>query len=180
MSHNSTDLLKNYHALVSKVDSLCGEILHTCADAIYCRKGCDGCCRRFSVFWVEAVNLAQAVGSLPKEQMKYLRNRAGALSGHDVCPLLEDGACILYAHRPIICRTHGLPILIRQGANVQVDYCPKNFRNIETLPGSAILDLDRLNETLAAVNLLFVSRYFDGRGPPTVRLTISEALMLKI
>jgi hypothetical protein len=62
---------------------------------------------------------------------------------------------------------------------VQVDYCPRNFQNIETLPGNMILDLDRLNETLAAINLHFVSCYFDGREPLAARLTISEALMLE-
>jgi Fe-S-cluster containining protein len=177
---NSAELLKNYHDLVHRVDSLCGEIVRTCADSITCRKGCDVCCRHFSVFWVEAVNLARAAGDLPKEQLALLRNRAESLVGHDVCPLLDDGSCILYAHRPIICRTHGLPIIIRHGEDVQVDYCPRNFQNVATLPGNAIVDLDRLNETLAAINLLFVSRYFGRRPPPTARLTICEALMLKI
>jgi Fe-S-cluster containining protein len=177
---NSAELLKNYNDLVHRVDSLCGKILLTCGDSITCRKGCDECCRHFSVFWVEAVNLARGAGELPKEQLAFLRNRAESLVGHDVCPLLYDGSCILYAHRPIICRTHGLPIIIRQGAAVQVDYCPRNFQNVSTLPGNAIVDLDRLNETLAAINLLFVSRYFDRKAPSTDRLTICEALMLNI
>jgi Fe-S-cluster containining protein len=174
------ELLKNYHALVHRVDSLCGEILRTYGDSITCRKGCDECCRHISVFWVEAVNLARAAGDLPKEQSEVLLTRAESLAGKDVCPLLHEGACLLYDHRPIICRTHGLPILIRQGADVQVDYCPRNFQNVETLPGNMILDLDRLNETLAAINLRFVSCYFDGREPPVARLSISEALMLEL
>jgi uncharacterized protein len=61
-----------------------------------------------------------------------------------------------------------------------VDYCPRNFRNIETLPGNAIVDLDRLNEALATINLLFVSEYFERGSPSKARLTISEALLVKI
>jgi hypothetical protein len=174
------DILNNYRELVRRVDSLCGEILRKCADSIACRKGCDECCRHFSVFWVEAVNLSLAARNLTKEQTERLHNRLELLAGNDVCPLLDKGACILYSHRPIICRTHGLPILIRQGPDGQVDFCPRNFRNVETLPGNAIVDLDRLNEALATINMLFVSKYFDGASPPKTRLKISEALQLKI
>jgi Fe-S-cluster containining protein len=174
------ELLNNYRQLVGRIDSLCAEIHRAYSGSIACRKGCNSCCRHFSVFWVEAVTLALAARSLPKEQLALLRNRAKSFTVQDICPLQEDGACILYAHRPIICRTHGLPILMRRGADVRVDYCPRNFANIETFSGNAILDLDRLNEILAAINLLFVSRYFDGKEPPTTRVTISEALMMEI
>jgi Fe-S-cluster containining protein len=42
------------------------------------------------------------------------------------CPNLdESGLCMMYEHRPIVCRTFGLPI--RDGANYIGDICELNF-----------------------------------------------------
>jgi len=172
--------LNNYYQLVAKVDALCTEIMTNCAESISCRKGCDACCRQFSIFWVEAINLATVVANLPQKQAAFLRSKAADLADLDVCPLLEDGTCALYAARPIICRTHGLPILTSTETAPVIDFCPQNFTEQETIPGNLIIDLDQLNKTLAAINALFVSQYFKGNPPPTERLTIADALFLKI
>lgn len=177
---NHAELFKNYRQLVDRIDALCTEIHRTYSDSITCRKGCDSCCRLFSVSWVEAVFLAVSARALSDEWLNFLRNRALTSDGQDTCPLLVDGACILYPYRPIICRTHGLPILIRHGRDVRVDYCPRNFTNATTLTGSGIVDLDRLNDTLAAVNLLFIASYCKGKEPSKERWSIAEALLLEI
>ncbi|MGA7826295.1 MAG: YkgJ family cysteine cluster protein [Geobacteraceae bacterium] len=177
---DSNNQLQNYHTLVTKVDSLCAGIVEQCRDSISCQKGCDECCRHFSIFWVEAVNLAIVVANLPQKQADFLRSRARKVSDQDGCPLLVDGACALYSARPIICRTHGLPILIRSRTTQTVDFCPRNFTQAETIPGKAIIDLDVLNNSLAAINALFVSRYFNGNPPSAERLAIADALLLKI
>jgi hypothetical protein len=91
-----------------------------------------------------------------------------------------DGVCVLYLARPIICRTHGLPVLARSENAQFVDFCPRNFTLAETIPGHLIIDLDQLNTTLVAINALFVSSYFTENPPPTERLTIADALCLKI
>ncbi|MHC1698125.1 MAG: YkgJ family cysteine cluster protein [Geobacteraceae bacterium] len=174
------DLLQNYHNLVARIDSLCAGVLSQCADSISCRKGCDACCRHFSIFWVEAVNMAGFVANLSQKQAAHLRSRAQNHADQDICPLLVEGACALYPARPIICRTHGLPILTRIETGRSVDFCPRNFTRAETIPGHLIIDLDTLNKTLVAINALFVSRYFNGNPPPTERLSIADALFLKI
>jgi hypothetical protein len=61
-----------------------------------------------------------------------------------------------------------------------IDFCPKNFQRSDTLPGSAVIDLDQLNDMMAAVNALFVSEYFQGNHPPFERPTIADALLWKI
>jgi len=172
--------LHNYYNLVAKVDSLCTEIMKQCADSVSCRKGCDACCRHFSIFWVEAISLANFVTNLPQKQAAFLRSKAQFLTEKDVCPLLVDGVCAVYSIRPIICRTHGLPIFTRGETTQIIDFCPQNFTQVETIPGHLIIDLDQLNTTLVAINALFVSRYFNGNPPPTERLTIADALFLKI
>jgi len=60
-----------------------------------------------------------------------------------------------------------------------IDFCPRNFQHAESIPGNVVIHLDRLNETLAAVNTLFVQQYFQGTPPPTERVTIADSLLLK-
>ncbi len=44
------------------------------------------------------------------------------------CPLLGvDGSCLIYMHRPMICRTHGLPNIDNSGESFSDLYCSRNF-----------------------------------------------------
>lgn len=171
--------LQNYWNFVDKIDILCRNIEKKYFEQIACRKGCDICCRHISLFRVEAVNLSLALRRLPEEESSFIREKARASSPDGPCPLLENGACLLYQARPIICRTHGLPILTREFDRPSVDFCPGNFRGVESLPGNAIIDLDLLNTSLAAINALFVAGFFNGNPPEKERLTIAEALLLE-
>ncbi len=167
--------LNNYRQLVGRIDELCRRIEERYAGHIACRRGCDECCRHLSLFWVEGVALALALQSLPGKQRNRLRRKARESRPDGPCPLLEDGACLLYHARPVICRTHGLPILAGDG---RVDFCPRNFGGLAALPGDAVLDLERLNTALAGVNALFVAEHFSDHPPGKDRLTIAEALLL--
>lgn len=171
--------LTNYRTLVARVDALCRQIEADFRSQIVCRRGCDACCRHLSLFRVEAVNLAQALHGLPGPEAARIRDRARRSVADGPCPLLENGVCQLYAARPIICRTHGLPLLLGEG-EMRVDYCPENFRGLDALPAAAVIDLERLNTTLAAVDSLFVSAVSPDRLPVGERLTIAAALLLEL
>lgn len=48
------------------------------------------------------------------------------------CPLLgEDGGCLVYEYRPMICRTHGLPNIDNSGESFSDLYCTLNFAGID-------------------------------------------------
>jgi len=172
--------LENYRTLVARVDALSQRITDEFNDRIACRRGCDACCRHLSLFWVEGVALAQALEGLPEAAAERIRERARQAAADGPCPLLEEGACLLYAARPIICRTHGLPLLTGGGMERRIDYCPENFRGVESLPAGAVIDLERLNTMLTAVNALFISEVFHGQLPGQERLAIAEALLLEL
>jgi hypothetical protein len=88
-------------------------------------RGCEeSCCRTlfYHHTYAEFMLLEVGLQSLPKAALKCVRQRASevqaifdrdgrvaARSPRTMCPLNRDGRCILYAHRPMICRLHGIP-----------------------------------------------------------------------
>ena len=87
-------------------------------------KGCkDNCCK--SLFFhhthVEKSYLRHGFTRLDPARQKTIRNRAeeyiektfqsqkNVESKKIMCPVNEDGLCLLYKYRPMICRLHGLP-----------------------------------------------------------------------
>lgn len=165
--------LENYLTLLRRVDELCGATSARFDSQISCRPGCDACCRHLSIFAVEAAALRGALRALPGPDAAFIRQSAKLAGPEGPCPLLHDGLCLLYRTRPIICRTHGLPLLISRDGESGVDFCPENFREVSSIPGSAVIDLDRLNANLAAINALFLRSF-----PGPERLTVAQALQL--
>lgn len=172
--------LNNYRQLVERVDDLCRRILQAYPEQIVCHKGCDSCCRHLSLFWVEGVALALALEALPERDAETIRQRARSATPDGPCPLLEAGCCLLYAARPLICRTHGLPLLGNRDGERFVDTCPENFKGVKNLPATAVIDLDLLNVTLATINGLFVSEAFCGDASAEQRISIAESLLLEL
>lgn len=70
------------------------------------------------------------------------------------CPLLDEaGRCKVYAARPLICRSHGLPIQV--GPSTQRDVCPLNFPDgpePAELPDADVLNVNSLNAILAVID----------------------------
>lgn len=92
-----------------------------------------------------------------------------------MCPLNEQGRCILYAHRPMICRLHGLPHLLRRpdGKAQTGPGCDDFYRQCGAAPHKS---LDRTPHYAAMAQLekgLRRQLGFDGR----IRLTIAQMVM---
>jgi Fe-S-cluster containining protein len=170
------DVLENYRQLVARIDALCQGIEGALHEHITCSEGCSSCCTAVTLFPVEAAALRAVLDSLPADQAAAIRRHVSEHADDERCPLLEHHRCLLYSARPIICRTHGLPILYSENDGQHVDCCPLNLEQCESLPGSVVIDLDRLNALLVAINALFLSQS-DAPDDPPERLTIAEALL---
>lgn len=82
-----------------------------------CTKGCDTCCRQLAdlpqLTATEWDLLRQGLAALPPEHQHSIRNKVAALPDQPTspitCPLLDTttGACPVYPHRPVACRSYG-------------------------------------------------------------------------
>lgn len=85
------------------VDELAAAVAERSRDRLACRAGCSGCCADgLTVFVIEAARIARAHEAL-------LAHEAPGPEGG--CAFLDgEGRCRVYAERPYVCRTQGLPL----------------------------------------------------------------------
>jgi hypothetical protein len=154
-------------------------------------QGCsDNCCDSYFLHhtYVEWCYLQLGIQQLSGEKQVELRQRSvqyidtcmqALRLGRQpqiLCPLNENGLCILYKHRLMICRTHGVPAFFVRPDGERVSF-PGCFRCQERVGGrqnyptvDRTLTLQRLavleNQLLQSKRHLF----------PRVKLTIAEML----
>lgn len=144
------DPLRNLAALRHRVDHHAARVMGHYLAHFACKRGCTGCCQtERTVSDVEYEALRLAVARLPAPTRARLVEAAAGTP----CPLLLDGGCAVYADRPVICRSHGLPLVMEE----QLDVCPLNFTggDIAALPREDVLSIDVVTTILVAVNQLF-------------------------
>lgn len=123
-------------------------------DAFTCRVGCSSCCHvQFGVLGVEADRLRIALGALARhDPVLRGRVRSQALDpSRTACALLVDERCSVYDERPIICRSHGLPIRIKHDdGTMSTETCQLNFVGAAAPEASTLL-LDAVNAPLSVI-----------------------------
>lgn len=167
-------LLDNYKQLVARVDALCDVISLSLGKQITCSAGCSSCCTSITIFPVEAAAMREALAGLPGQEAREIIRHVSEHADGERCPLLFQHNCLLYEARPIICRTHGLPIIYTNNDQRNSDCCPLNMNDTEAISGSQVVDLDKLNTLLAAVNSIYLSQS-DSTDIPE-RLTIADVI----
>lgn len=169
-------VLDNYRNLIARVNELCSSIEQALQGQLTCSEGCSSCCAAITIFPVEAAALRHALEELPASEATAILRHVEERASGECCPLLSDQRCLLYEARPIICRTHGLPILFSEDNRQRLDCCPLNPVSLESLSGPQMINLDRLNLVLVAINALFLKQ-IQARSDQPERLTIAEALL---
>lgn len=144
------DFLQEYLDLVSRVDGEVKKVAELHGPRLHCKPGCCRCCTISSVLPLEAALLRQAVGGLDGWVKKVMQGQGGDSS----CPLLVDSLCAVYPSRPLICRTHGLPIAYvdyeRQA--IEVSACPLNFAADYDFDRQELFFIDPFNTELVSLN----------------------------
>jgi Fe-S-cluster containining protein len=165
---------------------------------IQCRKGCNDCCHHlFQITELEAAYISRAVKELPPEDRarlkararEYLNDRAALLAKADVpeawgrlpppgtrlaCPALEDGACRIYSHRPLICQKYGIPLHNPRKPD-QLFACELNFQPGEEIDVTELVQIQTaLHNHWADIQAEYNSR---GGRRDTRPLTVARAIL---
>ncbi|MBI2215112.1 MAG: YkgJ family cysteine cluster protein [Acidobacteria bacterium] len=140
----------SYREILRRADDHFDLVRKRLGQHLECRLGCTGCCH--GLFEIGAADVAMITDAL-RAAAPSLRDRIVARSreiletfdspairdcsssekeefferaGDVACPALaDDGACMFYDHRPLVCRTFGLPI--REGSSYLGQECELNF-----------------------------------------------------
>ena len=144
--------MSRYLPVLAAADRHFAKVAEEQPGALACRSGCTGCCHGlFEIARVDVTVMAEGLAALPPGERAAIERRAEAIleeHPHPIdwseepdgsrerffaatselpCPCLrEDGRCAIYEHRPLLCRTFGLPI--RDRDRYIGDECELNFR----------------------------------------------------
>lgn len=140
------DWVERLHGVV---DELVAPLALVNGARLNCRPGCHDCCAdALSVFEIEAAVIERHYTELLA---------TGVANVEGGCAFLDDhGQCRVYAHRPYVCRTQGLPLRWLEqdehGVASEVrDVCPLNGEGpaLEELSSDACWTLGPIEERLA-------------------------------
>ncbi|WP_159517072.1 YkgJ family cysteine cluster protein [Sunxiuqinia indica] len=139
----------NYHELKDQIDLLTEKLSDTHKNHMVCKKGCDLCCMDYNVFPVEYNSIKMKIENEP---IDFQESTDGS------CIFLKDHACQIYEHRPIICRTHGLPLLFMNEEQWELSACELNFTDFDDEDFSAknTFPQDKFNSELFIVNKNYI------------------------
>ena len=147
------EALAAYVELLRKIDAKVSEIRSRHPSAFSCARRCHGCCAPgLTVSALEAESIREylsrdGIASNAAQTLAETRPHARARCGF----LTAEGDCSIYEARPIVCRSHGAPIVTPDGER---DVCPLNFDGIrlDELPAVDLLNAETVNVLLALLN----------------------------
>src|SRR5262245_20888536 len=164
--------MSRYSELATKVDAFFARVQSRHGADMLCGSGCHHCCHvRLSITQVEAQAIRDELAGWTNERKQALTSNASAAPA-DRCAALHEGRCSIYAARPIVCRSHGAPIRLREARSLPVvTACSNNF----TAHGPTAADPDCIMDqaTLSAL-VLAVDRDAGNTG---ARIDLAALLM---
>ncbi len=138
--------------LHAEIDAAAARLAERHAARLHCRRGCSACCvDGITVFEIEAERIRAHHADLLASGAPHPRGACAFLDG--------EGACRIYADRPYVCRTQGLPLRWldeRRSAELR-DICPLNEAGepIESLPADECWTLGPFERRLAELQRRF-------------------------
>lgn len=176
-----------YREMEISYDKVAGQLGLTCS-------GCsDNCCDSYFMHhtYIEWSYLWHGLSELSPEKQKEILGRAeeyerkceeslsAGMRPQIMCPLNDNGRCILYKHRLMVCRTHGVTAAMTRpdGKRLQFPGCfrcqdivEKNYPDVQQVP---VMDRTGLLRQL----VILEQRYLSGKHiTPRVKTTIAGML----
>jgi len=145
----------DYRGILERADQHFASVMRTQPQNLKCGAGCSLCCYGlFEIGSGDVPIIAEGLANLHPSRRRKVIRRAQAIvesTAHPnlrectpeekeaffdrtqatPCPNLDDqGLCRMYEHRPMVCRTFGLPL--REGRKYIGDICELNFTESST------------------------------------------------
>ena len=143
--------MARYQDVLALADTHFRRVLDEQPGAMECRLGCTLCCQGlFEISAADLVVLMEGLRQLDPQVLDHLVRKSresierfdhpvlssldeaerreffdGPAAGESCPALSAEGACTIYAHRPLLCRTFGLPV--REGKEYRGEECELNF-----------------------------------------------------
>lgn len=151
------EFINDYMVLRDEIDLKCGRLLNQHHSRMNCKEGCSLCCQAFKILPVEFHSIQK---SLADYKIKINGNHE-----KDQCKFLVDSKCSIYEFRPVICRTHGYPLirLNEEAGAYEVSFCELNFTDykLEKFHKNNVFYEDKYNSKLFMLNKNFLEYYTD-------------------
>ncbi len=155
---NGKQYFEKYKTLRAEIDLHSESLSPEHSKHIQCKKGCDMCCIDYSIFPIEFYFI------LDDFKEKNINPKLENDVKENVCVFLINHACSIYNQRPIICRTHGLPLLyMNDNSEWELSVCELNFTkfNFEGFTLDNTLQQDKYNSKLFMLNKEFIANFQD-------------------
>lgn len=168
------DPIQRYFDLIRRIDEDAERLTVLHCGAIACRPGCTACCVNLTVFPVEFHAIRQALIRAGTELV------ADTFDPSATCGFLHDGLCRIYPFRPIICRTHGLPIVYLDDTSGEyaweVSFCELSFADRDNLEFTedSLLNIENINSELSRINQDFMALKGIGDGKYPARIALKD------
>lgn len=157
--------MSRYPEVAAKVDAFFARVEARHGSDMQCHTGCSDCCNaRLTITLAEAQAIADELATWSDEQRAALA--ANVRASTDACAALSQGRCLIYGVRPLVCRSHGAPIRLREGSLPVVRAC---FRNFPAGPEKADADCILDQQMLSAISLAL-------SGGDDTRIDLAELL----
>ena len=171
-----SNAIEQYRQLIGKIDAVAQKLTSIHADHITCAQQCCSCCTNISVWPVEFYSILDQLRQAGITNLTFDENAT--------CGFLKDNLCQLYQFRPIICRTHGLPIVFRNDdtdpPEYSVSFCEKNFTAIDPqsfeFNSENTLNIDDLNYELCTINQAFIDEHPEKQFTEKTRIELRELI----
>ena len=173
MNESDKSTFAPYYKLRTEIDALSESLEKQHQKHLNCKKGCDLCCMAISVFPVEFYAIKAEL------DVKSISELAIPQNDED-CHFLVDHSCAIYSSRPVICRTHGLPLLYMSldGDDYELSCCELNFTNFDftAFDEDNTYPMDRINSQLYQINKNFVAGFENGKYSETDRIPLGNLI----
>jgi Fe-S-cluster containining protein len=160
----------HFSLLRNDIESTCNKLHRQHHEFTSCKKGCDECCMNFKLLPVEFYSILNSI----KDTAIAIRKT----DNPEECPFLVDHCCQIYEFRPLICRSHGLPILNmdEEGENWELSFCPLNFieNDHDYFTNENCYQQDLYNSKLYLLNQEFINHFNEKKIDKTTMYDLRE------